>query len=110
HVRVQRRDARMVTQHHRIAVAALAADEIDDSVRRGADTRAGRRTVVHALVLAPLFEDRMKAPREPGGHAREFERGTQEGFAQTLAVGGVIRAASVLVLIPGGAEAAPVID
>jgi hypothetical protein len=96
HVPVHRRVIALVLDVDDVAVAVLPARELDHAVGRHAHRRALGRRVIHALVLAPVLEDRVEARhREPGRDAGELHGGAQEGVARVAADVAVIAAVAV---------------
>src|SRR3546814_17553301 len=71
---VQRAVAAIVLQNNGVAVAILAAFELDDAVGGCVDGRAGGCCIVDAFVPAPAAMHRVLAHAEGGADAREFQR------------------------------------
>jgi len=64
----------VVTEDHDVAIAALRAGVLDDTVAHGAHARAGRGRVIDALMLLPRLRDRVAAHAEARAHARDLPR------------------------------------
>src|SRR5512140_2229568 len=81
----------LVIDHHHVAVAALLADERNDTVAGDLDLGAYRSGVVHALMRAPFVQHRMEARfAETGTDAGKLDGGAQECLVHALAFRRVI--------------------